>query len=419
MKNHSIAAGLTALAFSLVTNASFAQTTTYPDGHGSEVTFPQGSISFADKVVHYDTGSKDPIKVARDPSEALGVPDYDQEKDRNFVSLGCTGELMLQFTDNQLVDIPGPDLYVFEIGPDVEPTGLAISKNGKDWVRIGRISGGKAEVDIAPYVSSDDAFRFVRLVDLGQKCGGRWPGADIDAVGAIGSAQHIALSGEVLFDTGKYKLKPAATAAIDKALAEVVIEAVQAIEVAGHTDSVGNDQTNQTLSKNRAQSVAAYLTTETGLAADKLSIVGYGESHPVANNDTATGRSKNRRVEITLRSEQTKSNHDSLKTTILGLWKAGKYGILELHQQNGRITGNYDLDGGRIRGEFTSDTVIEGYWIENSSNQACDSEKDGSAHWGRLRMQFESADQHDVDTQWAYCDSDSWSGNWPHGERIL
>lgn len=419
MKNRTITAGFTVLGLALVTTTAFAQAKTYPDNHGGEVTFPQGDISFTDEIVHHDTGSKEPIEIARDPAEALGVPNYDRKNDRNFVSLGCGGELVLQFTDNQLVDIPGPDLYVFEIGPDVEPTALAVSKDGEDWVRIGRISGGKAEVDIAPYVSSNDAFRFVRLVDLEQDCGSKWPGADIDAVGAIGSAQHIALSGEVLFDTGKHKLKPAATAAIDKAIANIDTGTLQAIEVAGHTDSVGSDEANQVLSKNRAQSVAAYLIDETGLAADKLTTVGYGENQPMADNDTAAGRSKNRRVEITLRAEQAESGDRQPKTTIIGLWQIGKYGTLELREHNGKLNGNYDLDGGRMSGELTSNTVIEGYWIEDSSKQACDSEKDGSTHWGRLRIEFESSDRDEFEGKWAYCDKEEWSGTWPHGKRIL
>lgn len=419
MKYHAIAAGLTTLALTFATTVATAQVKTYSDSHGSDVTFPQGDLSFADEVVHYNTGSKDPIKVARDPSEALGIPNYDQVKDRNFVSLGCGGELVLQFTDNQLVNIPGPDLYVFEIGPDVEPTGLAISKDGNDWVRIGRISGGKAEVDIAPYVSSGDAFRFVRLVDLEQKCGGKWPGADIDAVGAIGSAQHIALSGEVLFDTGEHKLKPAATDVIKSAFADVDTDTVQAVEVAGYTDSVGSAEANQTLSKHRAQSVASYLVNKAGMAASKLTTAGYGENQPVADNGTATGRSKNRRVEITLRAELAESSKQQPKTTIIGLWDVGNYGILELRNQNGKITGDYDLDGGHMHGKLSSNTVIEGYWLEDSSKQACDTEKYGSTHWGRLRIEFASANRDDFDAKWGYCDADDWSGSWPHGKRIL
>lgn len=71
------------------------------------------------------------------------------------------------------------------------------------------------------------------------------------------------------------------------------------IEVAGHTDSVGSDAYNQQLSQQRAEAVASYLNSR-GVMRDRMITVGAGESHPVASNDTDTGRAENRRVEITL-----------------------------------------------------------------------------------------------------------------------
>jgi len=71
------------------------------------------------------------------------------------------------------------------------------------------------------------------------------------------------------------------------------------VEVAGHTDSTGSDQTNQVLSERRAQSVASYLSTH-GVKSQRLITIGAGEGHPVASNDTEQGRSANRRVEMTI-----------------------------------------------------------------------------------------------------------------------
>jgi outer membrane protein OmpA-like peptidoglycan-associated protein len=71
------------------------------------------------------------------------------------------------------------------------------------------------------------------------------------------------------------------------------------IEVAGHTDSSGSDQYNQTLSERRAQSVAGYLGSH-GVKQQRLITVGAGESRPVASNDTEQGRASNRRVELTI-----------------------------------------------------------------------------------------------------------------------
>jgi len=71
------------------------------------------------------------------------------------------------------------------------------------------------------------------------------------------------------------------------------------VEVAGHTDSTGSTQYNQTLSERRAQSVAAYLESRQ-VRPERLVIVGAGEEHPVASNTTPNGQAQNRRVEITI-----------------------------------------------------------------------------------------------------------------------
>lgn len=71
------------------------------------------------------------------------------------------------------------------------------------------------------------------------------------------------------------------------------------IEVAGHTDSTGSSSYNQSLSERRASSVAAYLRSRRVMS-DRLIIVGGGENHPVASNDTKAGQAQNRRVELTI-----------------------------------------------------------------------------------------------------------------------
>jgi len=71
------------------------------------------------------------------------------------------------------------------------------------------------------------------------------------------------------------------------------------VQIDGHTDSQGKDEYNQALSDSRAASVKAYLASK-GIAESRLSSAGYGETKPVADNNTAAGRAKNRRVEMTL-----------------------------------------------------------------------------------------------------------------------
>ncbi|MCX7545985.1 OmpA family protein [Marinicella gelatinilytica] len=402
------------------TQVVLAQSKTYPDGHGGEVTFPQGDVSFADEVIYSDTGSEQPVKDAGDPEEALGPPNYKEGNKRGYVSLGCSGELILKFTDNQLIDIPGPDLYVFEVGPAIEPTALAVSNNNKDWVGIGQIEGGKSEIDIAPYVDSDMSFRYVKLIDLKEQCGGDTPGADIDAVGAIGSLQHIALDSSVLFNTGKYQLKSEASKAIADALANIDQAQIQSVIISGHTDNVGSAESNQELSKNRAQSVADYLIAETGIEENKITIQAHGESDPIASNETEESRSKNRRVELSIRSIATETAQNVERIRILGIWRSKDNRQTTLRQTNDTISGEYtQKGGGQIIGEFTDETVFEGFWIKKSSSQTCKTEKAGSKYWGKLLIQFDSPNRDVFDAKWSYCDAEKWQGNWQQANRIL
>jgi OOP family OmpA-OmpF porin len=75
------------------------------------------------------------------------------------------------------------------------------------------------------------------------------------------------------------------------------------VDVDGHTDSVGSESYNQQLSQRRAQAVVDVLVNEFGIARDRLDPIGFGESQPVASNDTAEGRAMNRRVMATLEVE--------------------------------------------------------------------------------------------------------------------
>jgi outer membrane protein OmpA-like peptidoglycan-associated protein len=106
----------------------------------------------------------------------------------------------------------------------------------------------------------------------------------------------VTLSG-VNFDFNKATLKPESTPVLEKAAALLKAKPALAIEVQGHTDAVGDDATNQKLSEARAETVRAWLAGH-GTEPKRLSAHGYGRSQPVADNGTAEGRAKNRRVEL-------------------------------------------------------------------------------------------------------------------------
>ncbi len=233
--------------------------------------------------------------------DAVGQPDFNEQKISGFVSLGIKGELVLAFTDNALVNINGPDLYVFEVGRYVEDTYLFVSKNGKSWINVGKISGGNALVDIGDSTKPGDIFPYIKLVDAGTsaKKGDKvWPGADIDAVAAIGSARQLALNALYLFNTNESKIKPEAKKELDEIVKELKLNPDFNLVINGHTDSVGNKSLNQKLSVNRAEAIKDYLIKQLPEFKSKIKTNGYADEIPVASNLTAEGREKNRRVEV-------------------------------------------------------------------------------------------------------------------------
>src|SRR3954464_1462579 len=102
---------------------------------------------------------------------------------------------------------------------------------------------------------------------------------------------------DVLFDTGKYSLKPGAREKLAKVAGILLAYPGLNIAVGGYTDNVGGDAMNQTLSEHRAASVRDYLVQQ-GVATGSVTAKGFGNNLAVASNDSAAGRQQNRRVEL-------------------------------------------------------------------------------------------------------------------------
>lgn len=109
--------------------------------------------------------------------------------------------------------------------------------------------------------------------------------------------QQLTLNADANFDFDKAVLKPAGQASLDQFLGGLAGAKVSSISVVGHTDSVGSDAYNQSLSEKRAAAVANYLAGK-GVPAAAIQASGKGESQPVADNGTKAGRAANRRVEV-------------------------------------------------------------------------------------------------------------------------
>ena len=117
------------------------------------------------------------------------------------------------------------------------------------------------------------------------------------------SARGLIVSmSDVIFDTGRYSLKPGAREKLAKVAGILIAYPSLNIAVGGYTDNVGGDDMNQKLSENRAGSVRDYLVQQ-GVVAGSVSATGFGNSSPVASNDNSAGRQENRRVELVVSGE--------------------------------------------------------------------------------------------------------------------
>ncbi len=123
-------------------------------------------------------------------------------------------------------------------------------------------------------------------------------GCPAAAVGPTITATKIELHQKIFFDTGKATLKPASEQLLDK-VADLLKQnpQVKLIRIEGHTDSRGNPKRNLILSQRRAEAVRQYMISK-GVAPDRLQAVGYGDTRPIAPNNTRKGRAANRRVEF-------------------------------------------------------------------------------------------------------------------------
>jgi OOP family OmpA-OmpF porin len=146
--------------------------------------------------------------------------------------------------------------------------------------------GVKVDADGCPLDTDGDG-----VPDYLDQCPDTPKGATVNRVGCW------ALKGVVLFDFDKADIKPEAHQLLDEVVTIMKKNPEMKGVIEGHTDSMGSEEYNQGLSERRAQAVEKYIE-EHGIDADRYTIEGYGESNPIASNDTEEGRQENRRVEF-------------------------------------------------------------------------------------------------------------------------
>jgi hypothetical protein len=164
---------------------------TYVSKEGIRTILPLGPLSWADRVIAFRSGQpRSHLQPA--PRNSLGPPNVVRDGDGRSLVMGHGGAVVLAFVDNALIDVPGPDLIVVEIGGQVEPTKVAISADGREWIDVGGTAGGPAgliDIGQSERVDPNREYYFVLIADArsGLSNTTATPGADIDAVGAVGS----------------------------------------------------------------------------------------------------------------------------------------------------------------------------------------------------------------------------------------
>lgn len=254
--------------------------------------------------------------------ENLGYP-INSSGDENGMTLTANGSYAF-FSSNNLNGFGGFDIYTFELPPNLRPKLVTYVK--------GMVSDAKtkapleAAVEIidlqkneAVYQDYSDAAQGNFLATL---TAGKNYGLNISKSGYLFYSANFSLVGHepknpfnisvllepievgnkvilnnIFFDTNKFDLQTESIAELQQLVSFLTVNPTVHIEISGHTDNVGNDQLNQTLSENRAKSVYQYLVSSK-IAADRLVFKGYGKTQPIAPNTTDEDRKKNRRTEF-------------------------------------------------------------------------------------------------------------------------
>jgi outer membrane protein OmpA-like peptidoglycan-associated protein len=112
-----------------------------------------------------------------------------------------------------------------------------------------------------------------------------------------GSDVVLRMPAAITFPVGSYAIQPQFQSTLREIAQTLRIDNKTYVDVLGHTDASGSEASNQALSVSRAQAVANYLKSR-GVVAARIAVKGYGESAPIASNDTEEGRARNRRIEI-------------------------------------------------------------------------------------------------------------------------
>lgn len=215
----------------------------------------EGNLTYIDYYYNYDTGGK-----GKSPLQII----------KNY--------------ENAVVKNGGKMIYknANAMDADLEATYHLITKDKEYWVKLFSFGGTPSDVEhFGLYILEIEKMK--QEVDAKEM---------FDAINKVG---FIALY--INFETGKSDIKPESQPIVDQIVEMLKQNSDLKISIEGHTDNVGSDKSNKTLSENRAKSVMNALVSA-GIEKSRLSSKGWGSTKPIADNSTEDGRFKNRRVEI-------------------------------------------------------------------------------------------------------------------------
>lgn len=254
--------------------------------------------------------------------ENLGYP-INSNGDENGLNLTANGSYAF-FASNNLNGSGGFDIYTFELPPNLRPRSVTYVKGTvNDAITKQPLESAVEIVDLEKNMpvyqdySSADQGDFLATLTSGKnyglnisKDGYLFYSANFSLIGHENSKPfHIAvllqpievgnkvILENIFFDTNKFDIKDESKPELQKLIDFLTLNPSVHIEISGHTDNVGGDQANQLLSENRAKAVYKYLIAN-NIQAERLTYKGYGETQPIASNDTDEDRSKNRRTEF-------------------------------------------------------------------------------------------------------------------------
>ena len=252
----------------------------------------------------------------------LGYP-INTNGDESGLSLTAGGAYAF-FSSNKLDGFGGFDIYTFEMPPDLRPHVVTYVKGFVSDAKTRQPLESAVEIialennrPVYQDFSSAEKGDFLATITAGKNYG-----LNISKPGYLFYSENFSLVGHtssnpffitallepigvgnkvilknIFFDTNKYQLQPDSRAELQKLIEFMDLNPTVKIEISGHTDNVGNDASNQTLSENRAKSVYDFLISGK-IDPSRMVFKGYGKTQPIAPNDSDENRAKNRRTEF-------------------------------------------------------------------------------------------------------------------------